>query len=177
MENIVTFVTRWRTFAIGGITPKGLLIKVRAGSSVDGRAEGMIKDRAFTTQGVKEEVETAILTPADFGYECMPTTTELLDPERLALWSGQNARRLPEGYFVGLLPAEAGPHICDQYKDQPRGEVLRIAMERITLMNGYSHIFVLRRGDNDVQLLSTSWAGPACQWGLNIKFVYQLVRV
>lgn len=176
---VETEFAKWRTFRIGGMTRKeALLVRVREVSLVDGRAEHLMKDcEAFTTQDREEEIETIILAPADFSYECMPTITELLDPARLNKWSQQNARRLPEGHVVELLPAEAGPQIRDQYEDQPENEILRIAMERIIAQNGFSYIFVVKRGEDGVRVLSTSWASPVGQWNLDAKFVYWLRRV
>lgn len=169
---------KWRNFFIGEVSAKALFIKVRLSSSVDIKAEHMMKDRgAFTTQVAEEEIETIILTPANFSYEHPPTTTELLDSARLDEWSQQNKHRLPEGHVVELLPAEAGPHIRDQYCDQPKGETLRIAMERIVTLNRFSNIFTVQRGNDGVRWFGASWAGPACQWGLGVRFVYRLRKV
>ncbi len=167
----------WRNFLIGGVNAKALLVRVQAGFSVGDWAKDMMKQKAFTTQDAEEEIETIILTPADFGYERMPSTTELLDQTRLAEWSRQNAARLPEGYAVDLLPVEAGPHIRDQYKDQPKGEVLWIAMERITASGGCPFVFRVRRVDDGAQWLYGDSARPENQWNLGTRLVFRLRKV
>lgn len=167
----------WRTFLIGGVNAKALLVRVQAGFTVSDWAKDLMMQRAFTTQDAEEEIETIILTPADFGYERNPTTTELLDPARLAEWSTQNAARLPQGYVVELLPAEAGPHIRDQYKDQPKGELLWIAMERIADSDGYPLVFHVKRIVGGERWLYGDFAHPANQWDLGYRIVFRLRKV
>lgn len=167
---------KWRTFLIGGGTKKALLKRVEAGSTVSDYAKLLVNNRAFTTLDKEERIDTIILTPADFGYEHSPTTTELLDPTRLAEWSAQNAERL-DGHVVELLPAEAGPHIRDQYMDQPNGEVLWIAMKAITDSDGYPGVFGVGRRDDGEQWLGTGWADPVIQWGLGYRIVFRLRKV
>ncbi len=168
---------KWRNFLIGGVAKKALLARVKSGFEVGTWAEDMMKQNAFTTQDAEEEIETIILAVSDFGYERMPTTAELLDPTRLAEWSKQNAQRLPEGYVVDLLPAEAGPHIRDQYKDQPKGEVLWMAMERIADSDGYPDVFDVVRGGGGKRWLDGGHANPAGQWSLGHRFVFRLRKV
>jgi hypothetical protein len=167
----------WRTFLIGGVGKKALLARVESGFSVGDWAKDMVKQKAFTTQDAEEEINTIILTPADFGYERNPTTAELLDPTRLAEWSRQNAHRLPEGCVVELLPAEAGPHIRDQYKDQPKGEILWIAMERITDSGGCPNVFYVGRGGDGEQGLGGGHALPTSRWLLGHRIVFCLRKV
>lgn len=171
----------WRTFSIGGVDAQTLLVQVREkDSTVDNLAERVMKNpKAFETREREEEINTIILTPASFGCTRVSTEAEILNPERLADWSRRNARRLPEGHVVDLLPVEAGPHIRHQYEDQPKGENLRIAMKRITASasSNYPYIFVVSRGKNGVRFLSVSWAGPTCQWNIGVQFVYWLRKV
>lgn len=168
---------KWRKFLIGGVNSKALLARIQAGFTVTDSAKDVMKQKAFTTQDAEEEIETIILTPADFGYERQPTTTELLDPTRLAEWSKQNARRLPSGYVVELLPAEAGPHIRDQYKDQPKGELLWIATERIVDSGRALRVFTVKRNDGDERRLHAYWAGPESQWYFGNRIVFRLRKV
>ncbi len=167
---------KWRTFLIGGVAKKALIKRVEAGFTVSDYAKSLVNNHAFTTLDKEEEIDTIILTPADFGYERMPTTTELLDPTRLAEWSAQNAERL-DGHVVELLPAEAGPHIRDQYKDQPNGEVLWIAMERITASGGRPSVFRVGRGSGGERWLIADWTHPGNQWSLGNRIVFRLRKV
>ncbi len=169
-------LTKWRTFLIGGVAKKALLQRVKAGFEVGSYAEDIMKKSAFTTLDKEEAIDTIVLTPADFGYTWMPTTTELFDPTRLREWSMQNAERL-DGHVIELLPAEAGPHIRDQYRDQPNGEVLWIAMERIGGSDGRPSVFYVGRDDHGEQWLRTDWARPDGQWLLGDRIVFRLRKV
>ena len=169
---------KWRTFIIGGFVPRALLSRVETGCKVGDGAKNLMRQVSFTTRSMVEEgVETIILTPADFGYERQPTVTELLDPTRLAEWSKQNAHRLPADYVVELLPAEAGPHIRDQYKDQLKYEVLWIAMKRIADSNGNQHVFGLERSDDGERKLHTGWMHPDDPCSLDRRLVFRLRKV
>jgi hypothetical protein len=168
---------KWRNFLIGGVAKKALLARVKSGYEVGTWAEDMTKQNAFTTLDAEEEIETIILAVSDFGYERQPTTAELFDPTRLAEWSKQNAHRLPEGYVVDLLPAEAGLHIRDQYKDQPKGEVLWIAMERITDSGGGPGVVNVGRDGGGERWLGSGDAGAEGQWPLGDRFVFRLRKV
>ncbi len=167
----------WRSFLIGGVAYKPLLARVKAGYEVSSWAEDLMRQKVFTTLPVEESIDTIILTPTDFGYERMPTTTELLDPARLAEWSRQNAHRLPEACVVELLPAEAGPHIRDQHKDQPKGEILWIAMERIVDSDRRPSVFAVKRRGDGRRWLRTDWAYPESQWDLGGRLVFRLRKV
>ncbi|HUQ29936.1 MAG TPA: hypothetical protein VM103_00220 [Candidatus Paceibacterota bacterium] len=168
---------KWRTFLIGGVDKKSLLQRVKSGFSVSDWAQDLMKQKAFTTLEKEEEIDTIILTPRDFGYERNhPTTVELLDPVRLAKWSQENAERL-DGHVVELLPAEAGLHIRNQYKDQPLGEVLWIAMERITDSDGDPCVFIVERFDGGEQWLNTYWTRPDAEWNLGNRIVFRLRKV
>jgi hypothetical protein len=168
-------LTKWRTFLIGGVSKKALLKRVEAGFTVSDYAKSLVNNRAFTTLDKEEAIDTIVLTPADFGYTRNPTATELLDPTRLE-WSEQNAERL-NGHVVELLPAEAGPHIRDQYKDQPNGEVLWIAMERISDSHGYPYVFAVERDSDGRQWLNAFWTYPGHQWHLGYRIVFRLRKV
>lgn len=169
-------LTKWRSFMIGGSKKTLLLQRLQATFSVGDWARDLMGRDAFTTLSEKELIDTIILTPADFGYEEMPTTADLLDPTRLAEWSKQNAERL-DGHVVELLPAEAGPHIREQYLDQPNGEILWIAMERIVDSDGGPRVFRVGRDGGGGLWLSTFWTDPDDQWGLGGRVVFRLRKV
>jgi hypothetical protein len=164
----------WRSFHIGGMNVKALLATLKAhGFSVSDWAEDLMKQKAFTTESTEKVIDTIILTPSDFGYERNPTTVELLDPIRLAQWSHENVERL-NGHVIGPLAAEAGPHIRDQYKDQPLGEVLFMAMECIIASGGSTDIFTVERHGSGEQWLDANWASPDGKWDLGSRFVFRL---
>ncbi|MBI2669950.1 MAG: hypothetical protein HYX20_02320 [Candidatus Yanofskybacteria bacterium] len=55
-----------------------------------------------------------------------------------------------------LCPNEVGPALRDQYKDQPDGECLVVAMEPLTDSDGSLRVFVVNRFDGE------PWLGAFC---------------
>lgn len=168
---------KWRMFRIGGVTKEVLLQRIEAGSSIAKWAKDLMKQPKFTTQETEENIETIILTPTDFGFKQMPTSRELFDQKRLFEWSVQNATRLPQGYVVELLPAEAGPHIRDQYNDQMKGEVIWVAMDPITDSGGGPGIFSIYWGIFGVQWLASVFVRPEEQWFAGTRIVFRLRKI
>ncbi|MFH1178504.1 MAG: hypothetical protein V1711_02160 [bacterium] len=82
--------------------------------------------RTFRIKGKK--VDTIILTPADFGGKRELDSVKAFDQEWLTEWNKTNARCL-DGHVVEPFPQGADVEIIEQYKDPPRGEIIRIAME------------------------------------------------
>lgn len=123
----------WRAFSIGGISAEAIRqwAEGRRWSYGDNMM-AMLRHPAFTAQSETETVDTIILTLADFGFDRVPATTEYLESEWLLKWSIANAVRL-DGSIVDVLPAEAGPRIRQQYPDQPKREILGIAMKPIPI--------------------------------------------
>lgn len=166
----------WKSFLIGGVDKKVLLRCIENEFSVGEWSKILMSLPDFTTQDFEELIDTIILTPRDFGYEKNPTTFDLFDPVRLAIWSTQNAHRLPEDCVVELLPAEAGPHIRNQYKEQPKAEILWVAMERITDSDCHPGVFSVISGGDGEQWFSARWSFPNDQWNLDDRFVFRLRR-
>lgn len=158
---------------IGGVLKDDLIEQVKAVRELGSYTESMIRHKLFTTLA---EPETAILIdlcPADLGFTENPTTAELLDTARLAEWSKANL----EGYVIELCPAEVGPHLSIQYKDQPNGEVLWIAMERVPDSVGSPYVFGVRRYGDGELWLSYGWASPGGRWRLGDHVVFRLRKV
>ena len=134
----------------------------------------MMNHKLFTMLDSEREPITLIdLCPADLGFTENPTTTELFDVKRLATWSAANL----DGYVIELCLAEVGPHLAVQYKDQPKGEVLWIAMERISGSDGYSSVFGVKRSGDGKLWLYDDWANPGGRWRLVNRFVFRLRKV
>ncbi|HZS43063.1 MAG TPA: hypothetical protein VFA52_02470 [Candidatus Paceibacterota bacterium] len=72
---------------------------------------------------------------------------------------------------LGLCPAEVGPQLRLQYKDQPRGECLWIGMEYIRDSDGYPLVFDVAH--NDVgQWLCGHLGEPGHFWAADDLFVF-----
>ncbi|MFA4954776.1 MAG: hypothetical protein WC641_05685, partial [Patescibacteria group bacterium] len=72
-----------------------------------------------------------------------------------------------------LCPAEVGPHLRLDYKDQPLDEWLRIAMKQIIVPVGSPRAFYVAR-DADGTWLHSGWATPGITWNLSRSFVFRL---
>ena len=166
--------TKWRTFRIGGTSAKKLYAWLKQRCTVGRWVENMMKCSHFAPHD--EDIETIILTPTDFGYKDEPSGCELLSPARLTEWSRLNAERL-DGYVVELLPAEAGPHIRDQYQGQPLGDCLWIAMEGAPGFLQTPNIFFLYEAEEDGRprrCIDSAYLPPESSFAVNQKFVFRL---
>ena len=72
---------------------------------------------------------------------------------------------------LDLCPAEVGPQLRLQYKDQPNGEWLVIAMEPITGSVGNLNLFRVRRDDSDLWL-DGDYDYPDYVWDAGDRFVF-----
>lgn len=160
----------WKTIKIGGIQPPALIERLDGKKELGDWARDMMKQKAFTTLPAEESADLIALTPADLGFTEMPTTTELFDPKRLATWSEQEL----DGYVLELNPGEVGPRLREQYEDQPNGEVLWIAMERIAGSDGYPRVFDVERDGVGERWLYGGYASPDGRWGLDGRIVFRL---
>ncbi len=160
---------------IGGVSKDELAEQVKAaGRELGNYAASMMRHELFTTLAEPEPCILIDLSPADLGFTEEPTTSELLDPARLVKLSEAN---LDDGWVLELCPAEVGPHLAIQYKDQPKGEVLWVAMERIPDSDGYPNVFSVGRYDDGGLWLRDGWAAPGSRWGLDARIVVRLRKV
>ncbi len=159
---------------IGGVSKDDLIVQLgTATREISGYAKSMMNHKLFTTLAEPEMITLIDLCPADLGFTENPTTTELFDVKRLTAWSEANL----DGHVLDLCPAETGPHLAIQYKDQPKGEVLWIAMERIPDSVGHPYVFAVERNDDGRLWLYDGWTSPDGRWGLDYRVVFRLRKV
>lgn len=165
---------RTMSIQIGGVSKDDLIAQLgTANREVSGYAESMMNHKLFTTLAEPEPIMLIDLCPADLGFTENPTTTELFDVKRLAAWSEANL----DGYVLDLCPAETGPHLAIQYKDQPKGEVLWIAMDRIPDSDGDPGVFGVERRDDGELWLDFGWADLGDRWDLDHRIVFRLRKL
>ncbi|OGG49159.1 hypothetical protein A3G63_01095 [Candidatus Kaiserbacteria bacterium RIFCSPLOWO2_12_FULL_52_8] len=70
-----------------------------------------------------------------------------------------------------LCPAEVGPQLRLQYKDQPLGEYLIVAMKAISVRDGHPRVFTVDRGGGGLWL-SADRGRPDGEWGPGHRFVF-----
>jgi len=122
----------WRTITLG--TYKGVdtyrdaldLARIKIGDSAD----EILGRPAFPYATMKTDVELVLLSTAELGVES--DETSLSDVYKRARQAG-----------LELCPAEVGPQLRLDYRDQPLGETLDIAMEPVTGYSGDPTILTL----------------------------------
>jgi hypothetical protein len=146
-----------QTIEIGGRTERELEAALEtADFKISPYALHTLRHKDFTTAKNPEQANLIRLTVADLGFDHDPTTDEIYaKAEELGL---------------ELCPAEVGPHLRLNYKDQPLDEWLRIAMKQITDPGGNPLVFALGR-DDDGSWLCSRWAHPTHAWLSSNQFV------
>ena len=116
--------TTWKTIALGSFaSPLALFGALdAAGVHVGDTAEEVLHRPAFNLSIVKTRVQLVVLSAADLGFDERVSLGALYD----------RARKV--GYE--LCPPEVVAQLRLQYRDQPVGEVLNVAMEPIATFEG-----------------------------------------
>jgi hypothetical protein len=150
----------WRTINLGtGLrTADDFRTDLReAGCRLGDWASDMLNQDAFTA-GVKEsKVELVVVSVAELGFQEAATREDIY------------TRAISLG--LGLCPAEIGPQLRLQYKGQPEGEWLRVAMEPITGSGGRLNVFSVER-DRDELWLDSDGGHPDYVWYPGHRWVF-----
>src|SRR3989338_2899129 len=116
-----------------------------AGCKISNWSNDILGKPAFTAATEETEVELVVVSAAELGFKDGATRADIY----------QKTQQLG----LSLCPPEVGAQLRLQYKDQPKGEWLRIAMEPITDSGGNLRVFSV--GHNDVGLwLYANYANP-----------------
>jgi hypothetical protein len=121
----------WRTTTIG--TYKGVDAYRRAldsaGIKIGDAADEILGRPAFPYARTTTDVELVVVSAADLGVESESSLADVY----------KRVRQLG----LGLCPAEVGPQLRLDYRDQPLGEALNIAMEPVATYGGDPTILTL----------------------------------
>lgn len=162
----------WKIISIGGGTPEQLVTSV-AGSCEEVSSEAKFFMTKMTVAPTATSVGLVVLTHRELGFTSSPRTDAFLTKEFCAKWSKDNL----DGYVIELCEAEDGPRLREQYQDQPNGETLWMAMERMTGSDGSPRVFVVERYGDGHRWLSTVWVDPHDRWGLGNRIVFRLRKL
>jgi len=153
----------WRILLIGGISRYDMINHVEADgkNSVSMNTRSVIESKQFKTSRRRKVLRLARTKVGNLGFTKVPTTAELFARIR---------------QIGSLCPAEVGPHLRRDYQDQPKGEVLWIAMNAIRVQDkfGYPDRFVVRRSDQGERLLESDIANPGPHWDLETEIIFVL---
>lgn len=162
-----------KTIKYGAISKGDLSKKVAKEQNLGDWAKDVMTKPAFTTVDTEETVDLVFLSLKDLGFIKSPRTDEFMTAQFCADWSAKNL----DGQVIELCLPEDGPHLRLQYDEQPKGEIVWMAMERITDSDGGPCVFgVERRGDGN-RWLGAGYAGPGNRWGLGGRIVFRLRKV
>jgi len=107
------------------------------GFKISDWADDILGKTSFTTE--ETDVELVIMSVRELGFKSGASRKDIYE----------RAQALD----LELCPAEVGPRLRLQYKDQPNGEWLLIAMEPITDSGGDLDVFDVGRDGRDLWLL------------------------
>jgi len=142
----------WRTIKLGtGLkTADDFRKSLKAnGMNVGDRASDILEKPDFTSAVGETEVDLVRVTVAGLGFKQGARRDQIYE----------RARELG----LELCPPEVGPQLRLQYKDQPIGEWLLIAMEPCTDSVGRLLVFHVEHDDNGLWL-DGNYGGPAHFW-------------
>lgn len=167
-------LTVWKKISVGGTTTEDLLKAINAKKNeIGNRARDLTTKAAFVIAVTPSQAGLVVLTPANLGFTSPPCTDAFMTKEFCADWSAKNL----DGWVIELCEIEDGPQLRDQYQDQPKDELLWLAMERITDSDGYPSVLgVKHRGDGELWLVA-GWALPNDAWFLGARFVFRLRKI
>lgn len=152
----------WKTIKLGTLKNADEFRKAlkKDGFKIGDWGNDILGKPAFTVPSAEEEeVQLANVSVADLGFKNGANYGDIC----------AKAKELG----LELCPNEVGPQLRLQYKDQPKGEYLCIAMEPITDPGGRLHIFNVGHGDGDLWLDCFS-GNSVSFWGASFRFVFRL---
>lgn len=169
-----TTLTIFKTLKIGGVPTKELENKVeKSCEEVTRWVKDIMNQKAFVTAETQTDVDFVILTPVDLGFTSCPRTYAFMTNKFCAEWSAKHL----EGFIIELCEPEDGPQLRIQYEDQPNGEVLWMAMERITDSEGHPSLFAVERSDGGKRWLRTGRVGPDHASDLDDRVVFRFRKL
>ena len=169
-----TILTVFKTLKIGGVTTKELVNKAeKSCEEVTRWVKGIMEQNAFVTVETQTDVNFVVLTPTDLGFTSDPRTYDFMTKNFCTEWSAKHL----EGFVIELCEAEDGPQLRIQYEDQPNGEVLWMAMERINDAEGHPSLFAVERSDGGKRWLRTGRVGPDHTSDLDDRIVFRFRKL
>jgi len=154
----------WRTIKLGtGLRTAGefgIALK-QAECRIGDRGNDILGKPAFTASETEMEVDLVNVSVADLGFKDGAIRKDIY---RRAIELG-----------LELCPAEVGPQLRLQYRDQPKGEWLLVAMEPITDSDGGPGLFGVERGGRGLWL-GAGDGRPDRFWDSNGRWVFRLRR-
>ena len=150
----------WRTIKLGtGLNPYSFRTALKeADCGIMDSGNDILGKLAFTVSKTEAEVELVNVSVAELGFKDYATRVDIY----------KRANELG----LDLCPAEVGPQLRLQYKDQPKGERCIIGMEPITGSGGNLRIFVVEHSFDGKHLLFGNIGIPDIFWNGLSRWVF-----
>lgn len=150
----------WRTIKLGtGLkTADDFRKALKKVGGIGDWADDILGKPAFTASDTESKVELVVRSVEELGFKDGATREEIYN----------RAKEIG----LDLCPAEVGPQLRLQYKDQPKGEWLLIAMEPITDSDGGLYVFGVGRRDDGMQWLRGYYGSSDFFWHGNFRWVF-----
>jgi hypothetical protein len=150
----------WRTIKLGtGLKTADDFRKAikQAGAKIDDWGNDILGNTSFTTSNEEIEVELVVASVAELGFKDGAIRMDLyIRAKELGL---------------DLCQPEVGPQLFLQYKDQPKGEWLTVAMEPIADSARRLRVFRIGHGDGG-RRLRVDYGRPDRFYGADRRFVF-----
>ncbi|MFZ2072645.1 MAG: hypothetical protein WA101_00245 [Minisyncoccia bacterium] len=153
----------WKTITIGKYknTEKIKEAIILNGYKISPWANEIIENPAFLLSKKKEEIDLVAVSVSDLGLKFGATYEQVLDT---AFKQG-----------LTFCPIEVGPVLCAEYKNQTRGEWLKIATEPVVISDGALSIFMINNS-YDGLAFRRYFANPKGFCSIDCKFLFMIKK-
>jgi hypothetical protein len=127
------------------------------GMNISDWADDIIGKPEFTVAAEETEVDLVKATVAELGFRNSARRDQIYDRVKELGWE--------------ICPAEVGPQLRRQYRDQPNNESIRIGMKPIRDSGGDLGVFRVERHDSGFWLHG-GYGGPGDFWGAGGRWVF-----
>lgn len=129
-----------------------------SGNNISDWANDILGKPAFTVSETEQDVELVNVSIEELGFK------------QSACYADICKRALELG--LDLCPAEVGPQLRLQYKDQPKGTYVVVAMNAITDSDGDLLVFSVERCDDGDRYLDAGSGNVGNIWVASNRFVF-----
>lgn len=151
----------WKTIKLGtGLKTADDFRKAlkKGGHEIGSWGNDILGQPAFKASETAIDVDLVKVTVGELGFKEGATNSQI----------NERAKELG----LELCPNEVGLQLRLQYKDQPKGEWILVAMEPIVDSDDRLMLFLVERGDDGVSYLGGYHGHPGLYWRANVRLVF-----
>jgi hypothetical protein len=150
----------WKTIKLGTFKNVEEIRKAlkAGGNNISDWANDILSKPAFTVSETEQDVELVNVSVEELGFKQGACYADIC--------------KRASGLELDLCPAEVGPQLRLQWKDQSKGTYVAVAMEAITDSDGFLRVFSVMRDGDGKQYLSADLGDADDVWDANRRFVF-----